>query len=35
MSLQINERKITRVLLADGWHECGDFGLDAYELGVL
>ena len=34
MSLQINEPKITRVLLADGWHECERFGLDAYEFGA-
>lgn len=34
MSLQINERKITGVLLADGWHKCVNFGLDDYELGV-
>lgn len=33
MSLQINEPKITRVLLADGWHDCREFGLDAYESG--
>jgi hypothetical protein len=33
MSLQINEPKIARVLLADGWHECTGFGLDAYEFG--
>lgn len=33
MSLQINEPKITRVLLADGWHGCTGFGLDAYEFG--
>jgi hypothetical protein len=25
VSLQINEPKITRVLLADGWHECTGF----------
>lgn len=34
MSLQINESKITRVLLADGWHDCQGFGLDAYEFGT-
>jgi hypothetical protein len=34
MSLQINEPKITRVLLADGWHECQGFGLDSYEFGA-
>jgi hypothetical protein len=34
MSLQINEPKITRVLLADGWHECKGFGIDAYEFGA-
>lgn len=34
MSLRINERKITRVLLADGWHDCQGFGLDAYEFGT-
>lgn len=33
MSLQINNPKVTRVLLADGWHECTGFGLDAYEFG--
>ncbi len=34
MSLQINNPKITRVLLADGWHECTGFDLDAYEFGT-
>ena len=34
MSLQINEPKITGVLLADGWHKCKNFGLDAYEFGA-
>ena len=34
MSLQINEPKITRVLLADGWHDCKGFGIDAYEFGA-
>jgi len=33
MSLQINFPKITRVLLADGWHDCQRFGTDAYEFG--
>jgi hypothetical protein len=33
VSLQINAPKVTRVLLADGWHECQGFGLDAYEFG--
>lgn len=33
MSLQINEREITGVLLADGWHKCVDLGTDAYEFG--
>jgi hypothetical protein len=34
MSLQINESKVTRVLLADGWHDCQGFGLDSYEFGT-
>jgi hypothetical protein len=34
MSLCINMPKITRVLLADGWHDCdGGISLDAYEIG--
>jgi hypothetical protein len=34
MSLQINQDKITRVLLADGWHDARGFGTDAYEFGA-
>jgi hypothetical protein len=34
MSLAINQHKITRVLLADGWHECQRFGTDSYEFGA-
>ena len=34
MSLQINESKVTRVLLADGWHDCQGFGVDSYEFGT-
>jgi hypothetical protein len=34
MSLQINAPKITRVLLADGWHEAQNFGTDSYEFGA-
>lgn len=34
MSLAINMPKITRVLLADGWHECQGISIDAYEFGV-
>ena len=34
MSLQINESKVTRVLLADGWHDCQGFRLDSYEFGT-
>lgn len=34
MSLQINERRVTRVLLADGWPDAQGFDLDAYEFGV-
>jgi hypothetical protein len=32
MSLAIDIDKVSAVLLADGWHECGDtFSFDAYE----
>jgi hypothetical protein len=34
MSLCINMPKIARVLLADGWHECQGFSIDAYEFGA-
>jgi hypothetical protein len=34
MSLQINNRRITGVLLADGWHKCTGFDLDSYEFGT-
>ena len=34
MSLAINMPKITRVLLADGWHDCQGISIDAYEFGV-
>jgi len=34
VSLQIDMAKITRVLLADGWHDCQGISLDAYEFGV-
>jgi hypothetical protein len=36
MSLLIDVRKITAVLLADGWHNVtpGTFNLDSFEFGV-
>jgi hypothetical protein len=33
VNVGVTEPKITRVLLADGWHECERFGLDSYEFG--
>jgi hypothetical protein len=37
MSLLINPAKVSRVLLADGWHDVkpGSFYLDSYEYGEM
>ncbi len=37
MSLAIDVDKVTRILLADGWHDVTDssFYLDAYEFGQV
>jgi hypothetical protein len=32
MSLYIDTEHVTRVLLADGWHEARSFELDSYEF---